>query len=224
MPGPEPNELEDGLPGGPEVPPGQYQLTLSLDSAGSSPAESSVNVNVLADPRSAVTAENRRKNYTTRLELQELAETAVTAVERIQQARTDVETTQKLISARNRENDDDVLKTLGEQADEVKKGLDKLEKRFRVPPKTKGVVYNDDKVINRIGMAQYYVGSTWDAPTDTAAVYIEQARATLADARAALNHFMSEDVAAFSKAVDDAGIGLFSPIPPLQEGSEKPGL
>ncbi len=224
MPGPEPNELEDGLPGGPEVPPGQYQLTLSLDSGDSGPAEASVNVTILTDPRSAVTAENRLKNYATQLALQELAKTAVTAVERIRQARTDVETTQKLISARDNEDDGDALTALGEQADEVKKGLDKLEKRFRVLPETKGHVYDDDKVVSRIGMAQYYVGSTWDAPTDTAAIYIEQARASLDEAREALNHFMSEDVAAFGNAVENAGIGLFSPVPPLQEGSEKPGL
>jgi len=224
MPGPEPPELEDGLPGGPEVPPGQYQLTLSLDSGDSGPAKSSVNVAVLADPRSAVTADNRRKNYETQLALQELAKTAVTAVERIRQTRTDVETTKNLISARNIENDDEALNALGKQADEVKKGLDKLEKRFRVPPKTKGYVYDDDKVANRIAMAQYYAGSTWDAPTDTAEVYIEQARTTLDDAREALNRFMSEDVAAFGSAVNDAGIGLFSPVPPLATGSQKPGL
>ncbi len=217
MPGPEPNELEDGLPGGPEVPPGQYQLTLSLDSGDSGPAEASINVTVLADPRSAVTAENRLKNYATQLALQELAKTAVTAVERIQQARTDVETTQKLISARDNEDDDEALKALGEQADEVKKGLDKLEKRFRVLPETKGHVYDDDKVVSRIGMAQYYVGSTWDAPTDTAAIYIEQARVSLDEAREALNRFMSEDVAAFGSAVDEAGIGLFAPVPPLNQ-------
>jgi len=217
MPGPEPNELEDGLPGGPEVPPGQYQLTLSLDSGDSGPAEASVNVTVLADPRSAVTAENRLKNYATQLALQELAKTAVTAVERIRQARTDVETTQKLISARDNEDDGEALKALGEQADEVKKGLDKLEKRFRVLPETKGHVYDDDKVVSRIGMAQYFVGSTWDAPSDTAAIYIEQARVSLDEAREALNRFMSEDVAAFGSAVDEAGIGLFAPVPPLNQ-------
>ena len=215
MPGPEPHELDDGLPGGPDVPPGQYQLTLSLDSGDSSPAETSVNVAVLADPRSVVTAENRRKNYETQLALQKLEKMAVTAVERIQQTRTDVETTQKLISVRNNENDIEALKALSEEADEVKKGLDKLEKRFRVPPETKGYVYDDDKVANRIDMAQSYVGSTWDAPTDTAEVYIEQARATLDDAREALNRFMNEDVAAFGNAVDDAGIGLFAPTPPF---------
>jgi hypothetical protein len=223
MPGPELPELEDGLPGGPEVPPGQYQLTLSLDSSDSSPVQTSIKATVLADPRSLVTAANRRKNYEIQLALQELAETAVMAVERIQQTRAEVETTQKLISARNDENSDESLKALGEQADEVKKGLDKLEKRFRVPPKTKGYVYDDDKVANRIAMAQYYAGSTWDAPTDTAEVYIEQARTTLDGAREALNRFMSEDVAAFGSAVNDAGIGLFSPVPPLAAGSQKPG-
>jgi len=215
MPGPEPHELDDGLPGGPEVPPGQYQLTLSLDSGDSGSAEASIDVTVLADPRSTVTAENRHKNYATRLVLQELAKSAVAAVERIQQSRTDVETTQNLISARNNGSDTEVLKALGEAAVEVKKGLDELEKRFRVPPKTKGHVYNDDKVVNRIAMAQYYAGSTWDAPTDTALVYIAQARVTLNDALEALNRFMNEDVAAFGDAVNNAGIGLFSPAPPL---------
>jgi hypothetical protein len=223
MPDPEPDELEDGLPGGPEVSPGQYQLTLSLgagESGDSAPATASVNVTVLADPRSTATAEDRRLNHAAQLALQELAETAVTAVERIWQTRTDVETTQKLISARNIENDNEALKALGEQAKEVEKGLDKLEKRFRVLPETKGHVYNDDKVVSRIGMAQYYVGSTWDAPTNTAKVYIEQARATLNDALEALNRFMNDEVAAFGSAVDDAGIGLFSPAPPL---NQKPG-
>jgi len=215
MPGPEPHELDDGLPGGPEVPPGQYQLTLSLDSGDSGSAEASIDVTVLADPRSTVTAENRHKNYATRLVLQELAKSAVAAVERIQQSRTDVETTQNLISARNNGSDTEVLKALGEAAVEVKKDLDELEKRFRVPPKTKGHVYNDDKVVNRIAMAQYYAGSTWDAPTDTALVYIAQARVTLNDALEALNRFMNEDVAAFGDAVNNAGIGLFSPAPPL---------
>ena len=119
---------------------------------------------------------------------------------------------------------DETLKALGKQADKVKKGLDQLEKRFRVPPKTKGYVYDADKVTSRIELAQYYVGSTWDAPTETAAVYIELARVTLDDALEALNRFMSEDVAAFGSAVGDAGIGLFSPVPPLQSENQTPGI
>ncbi len=220
MPGPKPAELEDGLPGGPEVPPGRYQLTLSLATGNSDPVESSIKITVLADPRSTVTTESRLENYTTLLALQELAETAVTAVEQIRQARNDVETTKKLISVRDKENDDEALKALGKQADEVKKGLDKLEKRFRVPPKTRGHVYSADKVISRIRIAQYYVGSSWDAPTETAQAYIEQARTTLDETREALNRFMGEEVADFGRAVDEAGIGLFSPVPPLEAASQ----
>ncbi len=215
MPGPEPQQLEDGLPGGPEVPPGLYQLTLSLSPGESTPVSDRIEVTVLADPRSEVSAENRQKNYEIQLALQELAKTAVTAVERITQAVTDVETTQKLIRARNIENVDEALKALGEQATEIGKGLEKLEKRFRVPPKTKGFVYDDDKVINRIEMAQFYVGSTWDAPTETAQIYIDQARAALDGAREELNRYMNEEIAAFGIAVDKAGIGLFSPVTPL---------
>jgi hypothetical protein len=116
---------------------------------------------------------------------------------------------------------DELFKALSDQADEVKKGLDELEKRFRVPPKTKGYVYDDDKVANRIGMAQNYVGSTWDAPTDTAEVYVEQARVALDDALEALNQFMAGEVTAFGQAADEAGIGLFSTVTPLQAGTQK---
>ena len=121
------------------------------------------------------------------------------------------------------DNRDETFKALTEQADEVKKGLDKLEKRFRVPPKTKGYVYDDDKVVNRIGMARNYVGSTWDAPTDTAEVYVEQARTALDDALEALNQFMAGEVTAFAKAANQAGIGLFSPVTPLQAGTQHTG-
>jgi photosystem II stability/assembly factor-like uncharacterized protein len=215
MPGLKPHQLENGLPGGPQVPPGQYQITLSFNSVDSDPVKDSINVTVRADPRSSVTADNRRKNFETQLALQALAKTAVTAVERIQQARSDVKTANKLISARKDENGDEKFKALEEQARDVKKGLEELEKRFRVPLKTKGNVYNDDKVINLINSAQYYVGSTWDAPTATAEIYINQAQVALDVARNALNHFMDEEVAAFGRAVDNAGIGLFSPLPPL---------
>ncbi len=222
MPGLKPHKLEDGLPGGPQVPPGQYRITLSFNSADSDPVKDSINVTVLADPRSSITADNRRKNFETQLALQELAKTAVTAVERIAQARTDVKTAEKLISARKDENGEEMLKELGEQAEDIKKGLDELEKRFRVPLKTKGYVYDDDKVINQIASAQYYVGSTWDAPTATAEIYINQAQVALDVARDALNHFMNEEAAAFGRALDNAGIGLFSPHPPLQVENKKP--
>jgi len=108
---------------------------------------------------------------------------------------------------------------LGEQAIEVNKGLDELEKRFRAPPKTRGMPYNDNRISNMIGMAQSYAGSSDGAPTATAEIYMDLARQALDQGLEALNRFMSDDLAAFSKAVDEVGIGLFRTAAPFVSGS-----
>ena len=52
MPGPEEHDYEDGLPVGPEVPPGSYSVTLALDHPDSQATVASVDVQTVADPRS----------------------------------------------------------------------------------------------------------------------------------------------------------------------------
>jgi photosystem II stability/assembly factor-like uncharacterized protein len=220
MPGDEPRDLESGLPGGPEVPAGEYDITLSLDSNEAGPEEASARVTVLKDPRSEATIEAQLLTYQSRLALLELRETTVAAVEQIGSARSDVDTIIKLIGSRNMAEEDESLKTLGEQAREVKKGLDELEKQFRTLPETRGATYRDDKISNMLGLAQFYLGRSQDAPTPTALVYIDHARQALDQGLEALNRFMSEDLAAFSQAVDRAGIGLFKATAPLESGKD----
>jgi len=212
MPGPEPAELEDGLPDGPEVPAGEYEITLSLPSQEpGDPITATHTVVVMADPRNDTSAAARARRYSELLALQELQEAAVTAVERIVRARTDTDTVIAMIKQREQPGvaPDKTLQSLGEQADEIHKGLDGLEQRFRVPPETKGITFEDDKVVSRIGMAQYYVASSSDAPGATAAAYVDLARQTLADGNAALDRFMTTELAQFREAVAAAGIGLF---------------
>ncbi|NNK32449.1 MAG: hypothetical protein HKP02_04945 [Xanthomonadales bacterium] len=212
MPGPEPARLEDGLPGGPEVPAGDYQVTLSLSGEGDESATASRTVTALSDPRSPFSADARRENYQARMELMGLMESAIGAVERIVNARADIDTVQALIGKRQPPGEpaDEALDALKKQAAEVRKGLDELEKRFRVPPGTRGIVYNDDRVANRIGMAMFYVGSTADAPTPTALAYKAEAQQTLEAALTELETFFAGELADFSRAVSEAGIGLFS--------------
>ena len=104
------------------------------------------------------------------LELMEMQEAAVTAVERIFYAQADVGTAQILIKQKQKPGagEDEDLKALGEKAGKIQKALVELEKRFRTPPRTKGIVYDDDQVSSKINMAMYYVGSTADVPTATA--------------------------------------------------------
>jgi len=202
-PGPKPPKLEDGLPAGPEVPPGIYRVTLSFD--GHSDTRE---VNLLADPRSQYPQGARLKNYQAQLQLMKLRERAIGALERIVHARDDVSTIVKLIAKRPKANQDKTLKALKKQAGEVKKSLTKLEKRFRVPPESRGIPFAEDKVMSRIGMAMGYVGSTYDAPSATARVAISSAHKALDKALAELDQFAAGDLAAFREKVHAAGIGL----------------
>ena len=56
----------------------------------------------------------------------------------------------------------------------------------------------------------YYVGSTRDVPSPTAAQYVRQAQQALVEAQAETESFLSKQLAGFSKSVAAAGIGLFS--------------
>jgi hypothetical protein len=212
MPGPLPAELEDGLPGGIEVPAGEYEITLSLSDAEGTPMSSSRRVLVVPDPRSGASTQARLENYRVMRELDAMQEAAVTAVERVVNAQADVATAQALIK-QEQESDDsgaDSLMQLGKQAAGIQEELVKLENLLRVPPNTRGNVYDDDKSISKISMARYYVGSSKDAPSETAEVYIEQARESLNAAIGTIDNFMNLELQAFRQALAEAGIGLFT--------------
>ena len=135
----------------------------------------------------------------------------MTSVERIVRAREDVETVLALLDRQQRPGASlpASLEPLREQAKDLRDGLDELERRFRTPPRTKGIVYDDDKVLNKVGLAMGYVASAGGEPSPTANVYVEQARSALLDAEAELDRYFETEVAAFSRAVAAAGIGLF---------------
>jgi len=213
-PGPEPAKLEDGLPDGPEVPPGDYSIELTLVAEGGDAVTSTGQARVLGDPRSSVSAAERARNYEALLGLQSLTEAAVTSIEQIVQARSDTDTVLSLVRQRKQPGADldEALKALDGQAAEVHQRLNELEERFRVPPGTKGIPYDDDKVLNRIGMAQFYVGSHRGAPSATAAAYVTLAEQTLLEAQAALDRFVATELADFRRAVEAAGIGLFAGV------------
>lgn len=126
-------------------------------------------------------------------------------IERIVAARRDVDTLLDWL-----DNDPGTnQQALREQAGKLRERLDTLEQRFRVPPGTKGIVYDDDRVVSRIGPADAYVSSSHAPPTPTAMDYVETARRALAEGTTAVDFFMNEDVSTFSTAADAASIGLF---------------
>jgi hypothetical protein len=210
MPGPEPQDYEDGLPAGVEVPPADYTVTLTLKRDEENSDEVSASATTVADPRSSYPLAEVVSNYKTRLEIQAMREQALVAVEKIVQARTDIATVTTLIEKRADAEDNDDLKALTESASDSTKALDELEKLFRVPPETKGIVYRPDKIANQIGRAENYVGSSYGAPSPAARSYINIARTALDEGLVAVDEFFSGDLAEFRATVEAAGIGLLS--------------
>jgi hypothetical protein len=150
------------------------------------------------------------------LELLTLEKALVSAVEAIVRARRDIGTITTLIETRPAADEDATLLALTEQAGELNESLDELEKRFRTPPETKGIIYRSDKTVNRLGLAQGYVSSSYGAPTAAAKTYVQIARNSVDETLSALNDFISSDLEDFRKAVDEAGIALLSGVQPVE--------
>ncbi len=204
-PGPEAPDPEADLPAGPEVPPGDYRVVVELDDVSDS-----IDVNTALDPRVNVSQQALEARFAAMLQIQAMQEQAVSALERIDRARKDIVTIQGLIA---QQPDPEALAALKESASNATKSLNALEKVFRVPPETKGINYDDDKVMTRIGLAGWYVGSAFQAPSPTAETYMRDAEASLDKGITQLNSYLTGELAALRKAVRDAQIELLQAEP-----------
>lgn len=197
---------EDGtLPSGPEVPPGPYKATLRFDGI-----EQSADIRVLADPRLDLSDAAYRARDIAAQNLLSLQKTMRAAIVSIHEARRDIDT---LLALAKVDGDEDAHKELKTRAKKLKDQLDALEKRFRAPPDTKGIVYDDDKVSSKLGLAGFFVNSTLDAPSKAANSYIAHAEATLEAALSDLNRTISEDIAGLREAFAASGLGLLGQQP-----------
>ncbi len=212
MPGPEPADPGADLPSGPRVVAGNYTVTMTLGE-GDGAASDSMEVTVVADARTGVSMADRSANFAASLEVQELQTQAVEAVERIIEARKDLDVIDQMMARRSSDGadaEDESIKALEEQSGELRESLNELEKKFRTPPGTKGSVYSDHTVSSQIGMAAFYVASTLQAPSPTALGYIDNAKQVTNSAVSEVDTFFVEQVAPFRTAVEEAEITLLS--------------
>ena len=214
------NADDDQLPAGPEVVPGSYKITLKYGDA-----EASAEARVLADPRYDVSDQDRRKNFAYRQRLEALTGITVDAVERLVDARADIDVIAALArkaapeeageDAGNDGDNDDPHAALGKQAKELQETLEAIEERIRTLPDTKGYVYNDDKVSSMIGLAGFYLGSSFDAPSPAALAYAAAAERALEKAVSEVNAVFAGDVAAFRQQASAMGLQPLMAAEPL---------
>ena len=94
------------------------------------------------------------------------------------------------------------------QARDIKKALNELEERLWVPEETKGIVYSDDRVWNRVGYVLGSMQSSWEPPTEAQRSYLESSREAAAMVLAELAVLDAGAVEAFRRAVREAGLQL----------------
>ncbi len=205
---------KDGtLPAGLEILPGSYNLTIELGDNSSSHE-----VRVLADPRTEFSAADQMKNFEMRTHLSGLFERVQLALTELMNARRDIATLTTLI--KSSDIDEEASKKLSEQAGDAKKALEEMEKQFRTPRGTRGIVFRGGNVSSFVGLAATYVGSSRGAPNEAALQQVAKAEAAVAGAVIALNKLLEEDVASLRAAASAAGIGLLNQIPLEQADTE----
>jgi hypothetical protein len=210
----EPRPYEEE-PKGPEVPPGSYEVVVSLGDA-----EARGTVTVLADPTASVDAEGWNRRWQWILALGALRDSAVDAVLRLRDARADIDAVIARVRSRAGRDvtpgeRDDRLKQVDEDP-LVKAGralserLTAVEKRLWAPPETVGIVAENDAV-SKIFEAGWPTDGSWDPATPSDEARLALAKAKLAEVLAEVDALFAGDVAAFRRDADAAGVRLLAP-------------
>ncbi|HEY7215725.1 MAG TPA: hypothetical protein VIC28_13925, partial [Thermoanaerobaculia bacterium] len=205
---------ENQHPGGPQVTPGTYQVTVKFGDQ-----EAKGTVRVLQDPRSKNTEEDWRRREDALARIRAVNDALAEAVDRIRQTRADADQVVAKIQSAKKDKDssagDDKPDPLVEAAGKLKGDLDKLERRLWIPYDAVGIQPPTD-ALSKLFDAYGGVLSSWDPPSPT---HLETLRVAESAAQAVLadfNRFFATDVAAFRKQVDEAKIRLLPETGPVE--------
>jgi photosystem II stability/assembly factor-like uncharacterized protein len=219
MPGNEPKEDKDILPGGSEVVPGEYQIKVSLNDK-----EVNAKANVLADPRYKVTQDELLENFNMLSEVTKLRSLLSDAAAVLSDSKKDIEliktvaqNTLDKVEGDKIEGDkkDHIATTLIDSSDILLKQLKELDESLRSQPKTKGIVDDSFRVSSHINIAEWYIGSAYGKPSSTAKAYLGIAKDKLRVGVDNVNAFLAKDVAKFKQSFTDSGLTLLSKIEPV---------
>jgi photosystem II stability/assembly factor-like uncharacterized protein len=207
---------------GPVVGPGAYTVTVKFRDR-----EARQTLQVVADPALGNTDADWQAREAVVVRAGELQNAVADAVARINAARDDVKVVLAKLDARKKEREKtagagaakdaaDPDKPLAQAARELQKKLSAIERRFYVPPDTKGIVDDEDTAWNKVTTAGRTVESSWSRPSPTAMTYLEHAETAVKAVLADFNKLFAEDVAAFRRKVAEAKIELLGELGPIE--------
>jgi hypothetical protein len=187
--------------GGPEVPPGSYSVTVKFRGQ-----EASRPVRVLADPRSHNSAADWASRWAAIERAGALRETATDAVVRLRRTRADIDA----VTERVKQVHEEKLRRHEVKPEE----LPLAKSGTAQSPESVGI-HADRDVMSKVGTAMSQLGSSWSPPSPTQLATLARARTELEAFLVDLNRTFAEDVTAYRREVEAAGIGLFPAASPL---------
>ncbi len=203
---PQERPAENEFPGGPEVMPGTYTVTVKYGDH-----EAQGTARVLPDPRSKNTEADWQAREAAIARVAALNDALSEAVDRLRKTRADVDSVVARVesakAAKKSETKDEKPDPIVEAAGKLKGDLDKLERRLWIPYDSVGIQPDND-ALSKVFYVFYYVTGTWEPPSPTHLEYLRQAEANTQAVLADFNRFFETDVAAFRKQVDEANVRL----------------
>lgn len=194
----DPDEAQE--PGGPLALPGEYtvQVILAADTAETT-------VRVLPDPRVSFDLATARRVDVLNDRLLDAQRGATAAADRVREGRETVDRIQELLSEREGE----VVDSLEAHGRRVREGLDSLREAM-FGEEIQGFRDEPELVQSRLGDAAGTLASgRWAEPTQSALRALERAEDAVTDIIGRVDAFFDEEWAAYRRAVEEAGIGLF---------------
>lgn len=199
---------------GVDVLPGTYTFTVRYGEASTTATGE-----VRLDPRVSVSVEALAARRAVLLEAAALQDQVVDRIEEIRQLRADFARVQALAEARLAERqrqdpaavigDEDPLKTFLKALGESGKQLDAAEDRlWQDSSRIKGYQPDED-ALSRLSVAEWALGSTWDAPAPDALGYLTVARSAVADALAKTRATLDAERAARAAEAAQLELTLF---------------
>ena len=207
---------------GPNVVPGTYTVVVKYGGH-----EAKGTVTVQPDPSLKTTEADWRAWDAATVRVGELQNAVTDAINRLIATRQDVHQVLAKLDARDKEREQqggeargksDADKALRQAARDLQKRLTTVERRFHVPADTKGLVEDETTASSQVSSVRRAIGTSWEAPSDTAKAYLQEAETSARSALADFNKLYAEDIPAFQKKVADAGLGLVTDQGPINIG------
>ncbi len=189
---------------GPEVPPGEYRVTVRFRGQ-----EASGTVTVVQDPATQYSAEEMAAKWAAVLKVGEMQAAVARGVARIHETRCTLALVrQRIAHQRAAAADPTPDPALTQSAGELEKRLLDVEKTLWPPTQVAGILPEKD-AYSPILYARERLTSSWAAPNAGDLSYLRAAEERLTPVLANLDRFFNEEVAAFATQVANAGITLF---------------